>query len=186
MDTKAYIIETSTELFQQKGYKNVGLNEILKKCKISKGSLYHHFPNGKEELLITCLENLNESIINNIENVFREFSSTKEATKAEIERLIEDFEKEKIVKGYTFSSIVSEMSSFSDSVREVCNRLYKGIQNIFLKKLIEDGLSHDEAYSISLIITTSIEGALMLCQTEKSSNPLKTIANTLPDLLKEF
>lgn len=186
MDTRMYIIEKSTELFQQKGYKNVGLSEILKKCEISKGSLYHHFPNGKEELLITCLENLSESIINNIENVFSEFSSTKEATKAEIERLIEDFEKEKIVKGYTFSSIVSEMSSFSDSVREVCNNFCKRIHNIYFKKLMEDGLSHDEAYSISLIITTSIEGTLMRCQTEKSSNPLKTIANTLPNLLKEF
>ena len=186
MDTKAYIIETSTELFQQKGYKNVGLSEILKECKISKGSFYHHFPMGKEELLIACLENLNESIINDIEEIFKRYSSTKEAIKTVIEKLINDFDREGIITGYTFSSIVSEMSSFGDSVREACSRLYKGIQNIYLKKLIEDGFSDDMAYSISLIITTSIEGGLMLCQTEKSSNPLKTISNTLPNLLKEF
>ena len=58
MDTKSLIIDIATSLFQQKGYLGVGLNEILKACNISKGSLYHHFPNGKEELLIACLQSM--------------------------------------------------------------------------------------------------------------------------------
>jgi TetR/AcrR family transcriptional regulator, lmrAB and yxaGH operons repressor len=56
MDTKSQIIDISKSLFQQKGYKSVGIAEILKACNISKGSFYHHFPNGKEELLIACLQ----------------------------------------------------------------------------------------------------------------------------------
>ncbi|MGG3804237.1 TetR/AcrR family transcriptional regulator [Metabacillus fastidiosus] len=44
MDTKSLIIEIATNLFQQKGYKSVGVNEILKACNITKGALYHHFP----------------------------------------------------------------------------------------------------------------------------------------------
>ena len=56
MDTKSQIIYIATNLFQQKGYKGVGVSEILKACNITKGALYHHFPNGKEELLIACLQ----------------------------------------------------------------------------------------------------------------------------------
>ena len=41
---KSRSIDTATTLFQQKGYKNVGLNEILKACNVTKGALYHHFP----------------------------------------------------------------------------------------------------------------------------------------------
>ncbi len=52
MDTKSLIIKIATNLFQQKGYIGVGVNEILKACTITKGAHYHHFPNGKEELLI--------------------------------------------------------------------------------------------------------------------------------------
>ncbi|MDZ5605542.1 TetR family transcriptional regulator [Bacillus pseudomycoides] len=62
METKSLIIDITTKLFQQKGYKGVGLNEILRACNITKGALYHHFPNGKEELLIACLQSLNEAI----------------------------------------------------------------------------------------------------------------------------
>ncbi|MFZ0446798.1 MAG: helix-turn-helix domain-containing protein, partial [Bacillus sp. (in: firmicutes)] len=70
LDTKSILIDTATTLFQQKGYKNVGLNEILKACNVTKGALYHHFPNGKEELLITCLHGLNEAITTDIGFIF--------------------------------------------------------------------------------------------------------------------
>ena len=88
MDTKSLIIDIATSLFQQKGYIGVGLNEILKACNISKGSLYHHFPNGKEELLIACLQSLNEVITKDVEDIFERYSTTQEATRAMIEKLI--------------------------------------------------------------------------------------------------
>src|SRR6476620_1026867 len=100
MDTKQLIIDIATKLFQQKGYLGVGLNEILKECNISKGSLYHHFPNGKEELLIACLGSLNEAITMDIEWIFNQYPTTVEATNAMIEKLIVQFETEGTISGY--------------------------------------------------------------------------------------
>ena len=186
MDTKSLIIDIATTLFQQKGYKGVGLNEIIKACKISKGSLYHHFPNGKEELLITCLQSLNEAITKDIEEIFEQYPTTQEATEAMISKLIVSFETEGTITGYTFSSIVSEMASLSDPVRNACAQLYQKIQDIYLHKLVADGFSEDAAYSIALMMTASIEGGMMLCLTRKTSEPLKVISHVLPKLLKEF
>ena len=39
LDTKSILIDTATTLFQQKGYKNVGLNEILKACNLKRSAL---------------------------------------------------------------------------------------------------------------------------------------------------
>ncbi|WP_235753816.1 TetR/AcrR family transcriptional regulator [Psychrobacillus sp. INOP01] len=94
MDTKSLIIDIATTLFQQKGYIGVGLNEILKGCGISKGSLYHHFPNGKEELLITCLKSLHEAITKEIREIFEGYSTTNEATSSMIGKLVANFEAE--------------------------------------------------------------------------------------------
>ena len=107
MDTKSLIIETATVLFQQKGFKSVGLNEILKVCKITKGSLYHHFPNGKEELLIACLRSMNEAITNDMGRIFSQHSTTLDATRALVAVLMDRFEKEGTITGYTFTSIVT-------------------------------------------------------------------------------
>ena len=186
MDTKSLMINTATTLFQQKGYKGVGLNEILKACTITKGALYHHFPNGKEELLIACLHDLNEAITTDIEAIFKAHLSTKEATQSMIDKLISNLESDGTITGYTFSSIVSEMATVSEPVRNACSALYENIQRIFCAKLETEGFSNETASDIALLMTASIEGAMMLCLTQKSTKPLKTIATLLPNLLNAF
>ncbi|WP_245844320.1 TetR/AcrR family transcriptional regulator [Oceanobacillus rekensis] len=158
METKSLIIDIATKLFQQKGYKGVGLNEIIKSCNISKGSLYHHFPNGKEELLITCIQSLNDRITSDIEEIFNRYPSTKEATTAMISKLVFNFETERTISEYTFSSIISGLASLSDPVRNVCAKLYQTIEDIYFHKLVADGYREDTAYSIVLMMTAATRG----------------------------
>ncbi len=185
-DTKSVIIDIATTLFQQRGYKDVGLNEILKACNISKGSFYHHFPDGKEALLITCLQFLNQTITDDMVDIFKRYPTTEEAINNMISKLIVQYETEGTITGYTFSSIVSEMASLSDPVRIACAQLYQNMQDIYVEKLVADGFSKDTAYSIALMMTASIEGGMMLCLTQGTSEPLKIISHTIPKLLKEF
>ncbi|KOS69088.1 transcriptional regulator [Lysinibacillus contaminans] len=186
MDTKSQLINTATALFQQKGYKSVGLNEILKACNVTKGALYHHFPNGKEELLIACLHDLNEAITTDIKTIFKENLSIREAIRSMIDKLVHDFESDGTLSGYTFSSMVSEMATVSEPVRNACSALYENIQHIFYEKLVTEGFSSESASEMALLMTASIEGAMMLCRTQKSTDPLKTVAKLIPNLLKSF
>jgi len=52
--TKNNLIWTAAKLFQEKGFNGVGLSEILAVSGIPKGSLYHHFPNGKSDLALAA------------------------------------------------------------------------------------------------------------------------------------
>ncbi|GAB3053758.1 TetR/AcrR family transcriptional regulator [Virgibacillus ainsalahensis] len=183
MNTKSLIIENATALFQKKGYKGVGLNEILRKCNITKGSLYHHFPNGKEELLITCLQSMEEAITTDIAVTFKKYSTTLEATQAMIEKLVADFHREGTITGHTFNSMVSEMATVSEPVRRACSNLYTKIQGIILNKLLEEGYSKETANSISLMMVASIEGAIILCLTKQTSEPLTVIPEVLQRLV---
>jgi len=164
----------------------VGLNEILNVCNMTKGALYHHFPNGKEELLIACLHALNEAITSDIENIFRQHLSTKEATQAMIDKLIQNLETDGTITGYTFSSIVSEMATVSEPVRKACSALYENIQHLYCTKLVTEGHSNESASATALLMTASIEGGMLLCLTSKSTEPLKTIAKMLPNVLKAY
>ncbi|TWB20608.1 TetR family transcriptional regulator [Nitrospirillum amazonense] len=49
-DAKKHFVDTAVTLFRRKGYNGVGLNEIIAVSGAPKGSFYHHFPGGKEEL----------------------------------------------------------------------------------------------------------------------------------------
>lgn len=50
LSTKDRLIRTASDLFRQRGYAGVGVAEILSAANAPKGSLYHHFPNGKADL----------------------------------------------------------------------------------------------------------------------------------------
>ena len=55
MKTKEKLIQKTIELIIEKGYHGTGVNEILRATKIPKGSLYHHFPKGKDQLVTEAL-----------------------------------------------------------------------------------------------------------------------------------
>ncbi|MBW4081535.1 TetR/AcrR family transcriptional regulator [Paenibacillus sp. S150] len=48
-------MQTASQLFVQKGYAAVTMNEVCSAAKVSKGSLYHHFP-SKDELFLYVVE----------------------------------------------------------------------------------------------------------------------------------
>lgn len=56
-ETRAKIVEYSTKLFLEKGYKGVTMSDILKATNLSKGAFYHHFK-SKEELFVELMQNL--------------------------------------------------------------------------------------------------------------------------------
>src|SRR6476620_9172702 len=48
--TKERLLDASGELFRRQGYTGTGIKAILADAQAPFGSLYHHFPGGKEEL----------------------------------------------------------------------------------------------------------------------------------------
>jgi TetR/AcrR family transcriptional repressor of lmrAB and yxaGH operons len=53
--TRERLIRAGVELFQSKGYHGVGIVEILAAAGAPKGSFYHHFPGGKEQLAVEAM-----------------------------------------------------------------------------------------------------------------------------------
>ena len=67
--SRAALIDTAALLFRRQGYAATGVNQILETADVKAGSLYHHFPNGKQELAAAVVE----SAGGEIERLLRRF-----------------------------------------------------------------------------------------------------------------
>src|SRR5690606_1895493 len=107
--------------------------------------------------------------------IFDTYDTTRVALLAVLDKLIDAYDTEGTIVGYTFTSIVSEMGSLSENVRIACERVYERIEQMIAHKLEQDGLAADEIRQRALLITATIEGGIVLSLTKKTSRPLHII-----------
>lgn len=69
--TRDRLVQAATRLFRQRGYDGTGLTEILTDAGVPKGSLYHHFPDGKADLACAAADWTASEIIRVIDDSFR-------------------------------------------------------------------------------------------------------------------
>jgi len=54
-DTRQKMIERAAILLAQKGLQGASFSEVLEASGAPRGSLYHHFPGGKDELVLAAV-----------------------------------------------------------------------------------------------------------------------------------
>src|SRR5215471_3344599 len=54
--SRAALLDSAALLFRRQGYAATGVNQILESADVKAGSLYHHFPDGKQELAAAVVD----------------------------------------------------------------------------------------------------------------------------------
>ena len=63
--TRGALITAARPLFAERGYANVGTEEIVRAAGVTRGALYHHF-DGKEGLFLAVFEQVEEELLEQI------------------------------------------------------------------------------------------------------------------------
>jgi AcrR family transcriptional regulator len=68
--TRRKIIDAAVELFNESGYSNTGLGDIIERAGMTKGALYHHF-NSKEALAVAIIEEASDILLKTFQAITR-------------------------------------------------------------------------------------------------------------------
>ncbi|AGK53374.1 TetR/AcrR family transcriptional regulator [Bacillus sp. 1NLA3E] len=177
------LLSTASRLFQLQGYHGTGLNQITKESGAPKGSLYHYFPNGKEELAIEAVKLTSAFVSKNIKESLKQIEDPVIAIQNFIETMALRFENERSMVGVPIAAVALETSHSSELLRKACQEAYESFQNEFTQKLINSGFDQQKASELGIVINSLIEGAFLLSFTRGDSKPLLLIAKQIPVLL---
>lgn len=57
------VVDAATECFLAEGYRGASMHQIIAASGLSAGALYHHFPDGKAQLVVECARNGLEQVL---------------------------------------------------------------------------------------------------------------------------
>lgn len=184
-NSRSRLLNTASRLFQVQGYYATGLNQITQESGAPKGSLYYHFPAGKEQLAVESVELTARFVSKQLKAGLSKSPDPVQAVSGLILDMAELFEKQGCEGGVPIASIALETSLISESLRTACQRAYEQFQGLFTQKLIEAGYEKQAALSLGIIINAMIEGAFLISFTMGNSEPLRLVAGQIPILLKQ-
>jgi AcrR family transcriptional regulator len=159
--SRAALIDTAATLFRRQGYAATGLNQILDEAAIKPGSLYHHFPQGKQQLAAAVVDHTGAAI----EQLLRRFLAGGLPVADIVDRWID-----LLVGGLTadrrdgcpIEPIATESVNASPLMREASARAFSGWCTAIEERLRTDGWVTSDAKSAAVAVISLIEGALIL------------------------
>ncbi|HJQ46640.1 MAG TPA: TetR/AcrR family transcriptional regulator [Amycolatopsis sp.] len=181
-DTRQRMLTSAADLFHTQGYHATGLNQLLRAGGAPKGSLYFHFPGGKEQLAAEALAISATRLHNLLRGVLDTASDPASAVRAVIEALAHELEASDFQRGCPIATVAVDAATGSETIRAACAEGYSSWQAAIEEYLVAQGFSAAESARLSTLALTSIEGALMLAKLNRDLAPLHTVRDHLCEL----
>jgi TetR/AcrR family transcriptional repressor of lmrAB and yxaGH operons len=183
--TRQRLVETTAKLLRSRGYAASGVSEIVAESGIPKGSLYHHFPGGKEELAAAAVRHAGTTILAALRELEVRSGSPIRAMQAFCDYYVVQLETSAFTRGCPLATVALEIAANVDVVHGACADAFRDITELFAAALRRDGVPESLAHERALFVVAAIEGALLLAKATRDTAPIRIVRDRLSDLLGE-
>ena len=171
-DSKGKTLAAAAKLFRQQGYHGTALHDILAAGGSPRGSLYFHFPGGKEEIGQAALTLAGEAVRQAIAGA-AEASDNAEIFLVRIVRgMAADLERSDYKEGCPIATTALETAAQSDALGAATRGAFQKWENEIKRGLERFGITSGDAGLAATMVLSQLEGALLLARTYRSLDPI--------------
>jgi TetR/AcrR family transcriptional regulator, lmrAB and yxaGH operons repressor len=181
--TRKQLVASTVELLRRQGAYGTGLHDVLDHSGAPRGSLYFHFPGGKEELIREALQDAADVVDRALEKSLDRHRNVAEAMADFLTRYGHRLEESNFTGGCPVAAVALDVAAEGDRLRTACDWALSGWVSILAERLREEGRDPDEAEALALTALSALEGALILSRARRSAGPLHAVAGQLQRLL---
>ena len=183
--TRRRMVAATAELLRDQGYDGTAMSDVLERSGAPRGSLYFHFPGGKDQLVREAIETEGSMIGRGIEYVLASSDDVAEAVGRVVDYLAGDLERSEYRRGCPVSAVTLDSAIYAEEVRETCAATFGGWQRLIEERLRRAGWSPAAARDEAILVLAEIEGGLSLARAQRDQAPLLAVARRLLSSLGE-
>jgi TetR/AcrR family transcriptional repressor of lmrAB and yxaGH operons len=167
------------KLFSQRGYHGTGLQDILEAGGAPRGSLYFHFPKGKEQIGEAAVQLGTEGV--------REFITGAAQTSGNVQAFLvklargmaANLERSGYSEGCPVATTALETAAQSDVLGRAARTAFQTWEQEIKRALISFGMKANKADRTATAVLSQLEGALLLARTYRSLEPMQRAEKAL-------
>jgi TetR/AcrR family transcriptional repressor of lmrAB and yxaGH operons len=172
-DSKGKTLAAAAKLFRQQGYHGTALHDILAAGGSPRGSLYFHFPNGKEQIGEAALTLAGEATRQAIARA----AGASESAEIFLVRLVRgmaaDLERSDYKEGCPIATTALETSAQSEVLGAASRIAFEKWELEIKRGLERFGMASGDADLVATMVLSQLEGALLLARTYRSPEPIR-------------
>ncbi|WP_354638678.1 TetR/AcrR family transcriptional regulator [Kitasatospora camelliae] len=182
-ETRARLVQATRVLIEAQGYYGTGLNQVLAESGAPRGSLYFHFPEGKDQLVGQALTEAGRDVELLIGRMCGGELSAAEVVAGLLELFGDRMEESGWAKGCPIATVALEVAAGNEPLRRICEDAYGAWQRELAALLVRDGRDRPGAEAAAGAALALVEGALLLARVQHSRLPLLHAGHAARQLL---
>jgi TetR/AcrR family transcriptional repressor of lmrAB and yxaGH operons len=173
------IVHAAIRLFRQKGFASTGLAEILEKSGAPRGSLYHHFPGGKEEIGAEAVRVAGEVVSETLRDLLRRTEDGATFVAAYGALLARWVSASEFRDGCPIATTLLETTPDSARLAAVGEQALADWCEVIAAAFTRDGVAPTPARAHAEFVVAAVEGALLLARVQRSVEPIGRVTDRL-------
>jgi TetR/AcrR family transcriptional repressor of lmrAB and yxaGH operons len=163
------MLSAATELFRARGYEGVGVAELLVKAGAPRGSLYFHFPGGKEQIGAEVVERVGRDVAAR----FRQLHESGVDLDTFIERIFKTTAKESKDRCYKatcpMAVIAAEIDADNPKLAAAVRGVFVSWESEIAEAARARGMNVKNADTFASALISAMEGAFIVSKAQGSS-----------------
>lgn len=160
-NTRARISQSAAQILDERGYFGTGMNEILSRADAPKGSMYFHFPGGKEEVATSAIQLAAEEITALLTATLENESNSEKAIATIFTYFRQRLISGEFKCGCPISTTGLELSGSDSPVLEACGEAYASWMSV-LENFLNQFLPKPKSHELTNTIFCLVQGSLLM------------------------
>ncbi len=182
--TRERLLDAAGELFRQRGYAATGVKAILDAADAPYGSLYHHFPGGKEELGAAVLRAQGDAYRQLVESYFTVGDDLAATTAAFFEEGAAILESTGFADLCPVATVAGEVAATSEPMRLAAADAFASWTQVLADRAVEEGIDRARAGALAAELFCMTEGALLLGRVVRDGEPVRVAGRAAAALVE--